>query len=320
MSETAVTGAVGGDSSGEGGSEASVSEQPQEGFAQDGGQDGQSVEETQEGAAQQKLKVKVDGKTQEITPEELDAKLREFQKHGAAERRLEDAARLRKELQAAAHTLQNDPVGFMRQVMGESQFQTFLRSEVERAINYELMPKGERERMEWQERQRALEEENSRYKQAEMDRQTAHAATQYKAQFQKDFGTALQSVGFDASPENIREMAGIAKKMVSEGRQWSPQMVAEAFAKRMSQYDSMAIGARKTKYEKLSETELESEFRKEFGDAALEKLRKASLAKPRGFQQSQQQPEVQQSAPVDVSKRKYMRLDDLREEIERGKR
>lgn len=320
MSETAGTGAVGSDSSGEGSSEAQVSEQPQEGVAQDGGGVEQSSEETQE-AAPQKLKVKVDGKTQELTSEELEAKLREFQKYGAAERRLEDAARLRKELQAAAHTLQNDPVGFMRQVMGESQFQTFLRSEIDRAINYELMPKGERERMEWQERQRALEEENNRYKQAEMDRQTAQAATHYKAQFQKDFGTALESVGLQATPENIREMAGIAKKMLSDGRQWNPQMVAEAFAKKMSQYDSMAINSRKSKYEKLSETELEAEFRKEFGDAALEKLRKANIAKLKGFQQSQQtQDQQQQPAPEVSTRRKFIRLDDLRDEIERGKR
>jgi hypothetical protein len=55
--------------------------------------------------AQDKIKVKVDGKETELTREEFEKQVREYQKHKAADKRLEEAAKKMKELEQLEATL-----------------------------------------------------------------------------------------------------------------------------------------------------------------------------------------------------------------------
>lgn len=320
MSDGANQGAVAQDSGGAGGQEAQATEQSQEGIASESGGSTEGLTEAQAQEAKERLEAKILGKKQEVTRDELEQKLKQYQKYGTAERYLEDAARVRKELKAAADTLRQDPLSFMQQVMGSDQFQQTIDRIVQQRIDYELMPKDKRKEYELSEREKRIREYEERQNQTVAERQHAAEVERLKAQYQQEFPVHLQQAGLPVSQLTMQMFARKARDLQHAGKRWTSEQVAGLVKQEYSQMLSEAKKGMLTKLSSSPDEAFISEIEQEFGKEIADKWARARASQIARMKPSKQQVQEEQSyKQPQETVAKYIRSEDLRDMIRRGK-
>lgn len=223
MSGAADTAAAGGEGPAEVlGEQAAEAIEPE---ALDEGAEGlDSGEEAVEEAEPERYTIKVNGEEREVSLDDLRTMA---QKGAGAERKFEEAAKLRKELEgeiaAIRQKLHGDPV--LRAYLSggrEALYQAMLED-----LEYDALPEEERAE---RDRRRELEEKAKRadeYETRERERQEAEAAAQLQGRILDQMGAALEQVGIGKKPAAIRRLSYLAEAAIEEGAQVTMQQLAE---------------------------------------------------------------------------------------------
>lgn len=180
--------------------------------AAEGGEDGE------------RFTIKVDGEEKAVTLDELRTMA---QKGAGAERKFEEAAKLRKQYEAEVAQLRKELGGdpLIRAYLTGGR-EAVLAALVE-DLEFESLPEEEREK---RTKQRELEEKARRaeeYEKRERERLEAQQAEQMQGQIVQQMTSALEAVGVGAKPAAIRRMAILAEAAVEERANVTMEQLAE---------------------------------------------------------------------------------------------
>ena len=237
---------------------------------------GKTATEAQKAVERIKLRLKIDGREEEreFDPEQLAVHV---QKAGAADKRMQEAAQIRKSFQAIVERLKQDPfevlsdpaIGVDLEALAEKRladkYRKAMMSDEERAV-YERQQEYER-----------IKSENDRYKRAEQQRRQTEIDRKVFQETEQNFKTALGKVGLPPSYELLREMAKIARDNLQFGIELSPAQLA-------AEVRSHVEGTR-TKLEEKVRTSLKGEeLIKYLGEDVVREILRAQVAKVRAKQ------------------------------------
>lgn len=248
-------------------------------------------EETPAEKKRRTLKLKVDGKEEEVDVDGMDdAELAtHIQMSKAARKRMQEAADHRKELESYKSQFQqlkelgkSSPQEALEKLFGVNP-REFAENYLKGIYSEEAMPEGERKHLQLQReleareaKIREYEEEKSRaVKEAEEARLSESRAAQDKIvheEYQRSFAEALEVSGLPNTRETLFEMAKIAKLNLQHGIELTPQQMAHEVKKRLS-------GTTQAVFKNLKGAALESylgaDVVKEIVRMSVEKVRSA---------------------------------------------
>lgn len=171
-----------------------------------------------------KYKLKIDGQEieQELTDDEIAIRL---QKGHAADKRMQEAAEVRKQVAALIEHIQKDPFGALKEGLGIDALKL---AQERLAQQYEEAQLPEHVRTQ-RKLERELETERARLKAIEDERSAAESQQleqrQYQDLYQK-FDSALQKVSVPVDQNTLRMMAQTMKDAAAEGLDLTPEQLA----------------------------------------------------------------------------------------------
>lgn len=170
--------------------------------------------------ATRKVKVKIDGVESDVTLAELT---RSYQKSALVDRRLSEATSLRDNARTIIEAAKSDPMGLIREVIGEERLLEAAVSMLEQRQRRAKMTPEERQREQDASRAHQLEREL-----AEERAQSAERETQMlQSQYQRAFEAALSQAG--VSPDAMGDAVSLLAMHVSRAREQG-QVSKTAFA------------------------------------------------------------------------------------------
>jgi hypothetical protein len=198
---------------------------------------------TEAETALQKLKVKIDGEEREVSYEQVQKDLREYQKHMAAQKRFEMAAQKEREAKEFWSTLEKDPLAALesRGISIESKFAEKLLAQSQQ---WEMTPE-----------QKAIAERDAKiaaYEAKEKERTELETRTQREAKeeamfkgFQEAIFKAVEGSGLPEDPHTFAHLSEVANEFLEYGLPLKPahliqevkerqQKASEGLAKRVS--------------------------------------------------------------------------------------
>ncbi len=194
---------------------------------------------TPETPAERKFKVKVSGEEREVTETELISR---YQKEAAAEKKFEEAAKIRKQHDALVKALQTGQGHLVLQKLppdvrantirallqsGDEHVSQTVKQFVTEQLKFEQMSPEEQENY-------RIRQENERYKRdSERQAKEAHARRQAETQakyaqyYQQELPKHLQAAGLPVNAHSMKRMAAYEEYNISHKQNWSLADIAQ---------------------------------------------------------------------------------------------
>lgn len=232
-----------------------------------------------------KLRLKIDGeeREEELTHDEIAARL---QKHEAANRRFQEAAESRRQVAEREARFKADPfaaaseLGLNLEELAEKRIAEKYREELKlREMTEDQRRAHEAEKkLSVYEKQKAEREEAE--KTAAAERLKAETYSKVETQMKADIGSALQSLGMDASYEVLSEIARLGKQNIVANRNLAPHQRFYPTAAQLAQEAKAIVDARFERLEQSAQNGLDGEaLIKRLGPTVVKKILQASVAK-----------------------------------------
>ncbi len=186
-------------------------------------QDGSAAEARKE-VERRKYKLKIDGQEREedLSDDEVSVRL---QKASGAEKRMQEAAELRKKFMAATEAIRSDPYAALKDAFGIDLDEI---AEKRLAAKYQeqLLPENERKELEYKRQIESRDAQLKAIKDAEEGKHREAFEAKVLADTEAGFLTALQTSGLPQNYETLKMMAEVAKFNLQHGLELSPEQIA----------------------------------------------------------------------------------------------
>jgi hypothetical protein len=162
----------------------------------------------------EKYKVKVLDKEEEVTLDEL----RQGYMHGsAANKKMQEAAKIRKESEEFVHRLKTDPMGLLEDprlgVNAREKAEEYLLKKME----YDAMNPEQKELVESKMKLAKYEAEKKAAEKAKLDAESMELSKKYSEDYQKEIATALNGAGLPKTEHTVRRMAYYMLQGIDKG-------------------------------------------------------------------------------------------------------
>jgi hypothetical protein len=175
-----------------------------------------------------KLRVKIDGEEADVDEEEL---VRDYQKFRAAEKRFQEASRMRKEADALIDLLRNDPVKALEHPAIGKNFKELAEEFLIEQLKREQLTPEQRELMDTKQKLAELERQQEMAKQHAEQERIKQLADHYEQEIQKGIIDALQTSGLPKTNVTIKRMAYYMHRALEQGYEVSPKDVVDLVRK-----------------------------------------------------------------------------------------
>lgn len=157
-------------------------------------------------SAPQKIKTKIDGVEQEVDLADLT---RDYQKYKSSEKRFEEAAQMRKQVEGLLERAQKGDLSWLKQIVSKEQLNQWAEQELLEHINWQKMPEVERRALLAERKAQELEDHITSLTQTqEREKATAIEEKAYQS-IEADIVSAVEGLGYDVkvTPRFIRRIA-----------------------------------------------------------------------------------------------------------------
>ncbi len=200
-------------------------------------------------------KIKVRGEEREVPLSEL---IKLAEKGGGAEKVFEEAAGMRKQVEALLRKLPEDTVGALEQLLGDKSraAKTVLaqmwrdpavRAEMEAYLveqyQYEGLPEQERRKVDEDRDVRRKAAEYERLAKEDADRKRDAATTQYRERFTATFTNALAAEGLPAEPRTLAMMAQLAEAAINGNEKVTAAQLAQRVREELREIARGTVGS-----------------------------------------------------------------------------
>lgn len=154
----------------------------------------------------QKIKAKIDGIEEEV---DLDTLTRDYQKYRSSDKRFQEAAQMRKEVETLLERAQKGDLSWLKGIVPKEQLNRWAETELLEHINWQKMPEVERRAVLAEQRAKELEDHvNSLTQTQQREKATAIEEQAYQS-VESDIISAVQTLGYDVkvTPRFIRRIA-----------------------------------------------------------------------------------------------------------------
>jgi hypothetical protein len=204
----------------------------------------EATPEAKAAEAKRKYKLKVDGQEQELELEDAEVSVR-LQKSMAAEKRMQEAAEVRKQFQQLKELAKSDPAALMRELAGVDPME-WAKQQVEQQWKLEVMPEHERKVYELEQQLKSYQTQEQRRQQVAEQQRAQQAQSAMEQQLEKDFQRAFEVSGLEWTPDNLELFGKIVLDAHDFGLELTPeQLAAEAKTQlhsREKKYEDAARG------------------------------------------------------------------------------
>lgn len=244
-----------------------------------------------------KYKLKVDGNEleEDLTDDEISVRL---QKAVAAEKRMQEAAAIRKRWDTIVEFGKNDPIRAAKELWGADMseiVQQRLADDYQRLRAEQAMTPEQKLQAEYEAKLQAAANEKAALEKQITDRQQAETDAKVLEQTKKDFVTALQAVGQDASYETLYEMAALAKLNLQQGLELTPAQMAEEVKTKVE-------GQREKLHKRVLGGLKGDRLLQHLGPEVTKEVIRATLEKQKGARAAAATPPPAKPKPVEVDK------------------
>lgn len=258
----------------------------------------------QQKAIARKLKLKVDGRDEELDESEV---VRWAQMGRSAQKRFQEAAQARKQAEDFIRMLKEDPVSVMTNPAVGIDPRKFAEEYLSKELQKETLSPEQKRIRDLEDKLRKHDEDlkkaEEQSKKAEFQKLQEH----YKQDFDKKFTDALQGSGLPKSPKTIQRMADYMVMALKNNLDVEPSHVVELV--RQDYISEIQDLFSQTDGDKLL---------KILGDGVANKIRKADLARLRSSQQQPiSQPTPTQEFVAEDKPKKVMNVFEWRAEIDK---
>jgi hypothetical protein len=201
-----------------------------------------------------KYKLKIDGQEREEAYSDEEVAVR-LQKSLAAEKRMQEAAEVRKKWAQLQEIAKQDPATLFRELVGADPMK-WAEQQVAEKWKLEVMPEQERKVYELEQQLKQYqqrEQMTQKQKQAEFAKQQEAAL---EAQLEKDFQAAFQASELPYTPENLEVFGKIALDAHDLGMELTPAQMAAEAKRELSRRESETETKYKGKFTGLKGKEL----------------------------------------------------------------
>lgn len=151
-------------------------------------------------------KVKIDGVEQEVDIEELK---RDYQKYKSSDKRFQEAAQMRKEVESLLERAQKGDLGWLKGLVPKEMLNQWAESELLEHIKWEKMPESEKRAILAEQKAKELEERINDLTQTKQREEASAIEEQAYKSVEKDIIEAVTNLGYDVkvTPRFIRRIA-----------------------------------------------------------------------------------------------------------------
>jgi len=189
-----------------------------------------------------KWKQKIDGREEDVLFDEiLEAGPRAKSIEVAARKRMEEAAKIRKNQErfvedfqkdwfgtvARAFKHEGDPIALIEKTYGRDKARQVAEAYVARMIEEDALTPEEKQARQFSAEAQRLKQENQTLKQQMQQRQREEQRQAKIQEYGQSFPKALTAAGVKPGPRTIARMAAVAQAHVDAGQEWTPESVAK---------------------------------------------------------------------------------------------
>lgn len=181
-------------------------------------------------AARRKYKLKVDGAERqlELSDDEVSVRL---QKAEAAERRMQEAAEVRKQFKSIIDAIKENPAEALKDPVFGLDVRKMIEDQILAEYEAEQLSPQEREKAELQKQLKEYQAKEEKAKAEQQQRARQEMEKKYQAEMERDFMEAIDKGGLPKTRHTLAMMAEIAQLNLQHGIELTPaQMAAEVKA------------------------------------------------------------------------------------------
>lgn len=289
-----------------------------------------------------KYKIVVDKKEYEVDEETYQ---RFAQKGAAADKRLSELSKERKEFEARAQTLsqreeqinaflarfQEDPLGVLEQLTGDRQ-KVFEKAKpyLQKQMEYENMDPKDRAILEERQKREAYEAKLAQREKEDEEREVEAKKSEYKKQFETVIIHAMDANGLPKTPKAVKAFAGYLQMAINKNTPITEELMT-SIANSVIEDDTQGIREATQQYseeakrlEEAKDTEgllkLGKLVSQIYGEPMLNLLRRVDLARIRAGQPQVPKKAIETPKTTQSSQpsKKYKSYDDVREEYRKN--
>lgn len=190
----------------------------------------------QEAAAEErrklKLKLKVDGKEEEVEYDEEGLK-RELQMSRAAQKRMQEAAQLKKDVAALVQSIKENPMEALKSELFGVDVKEMVRQQLIREYEESLAPPEDREKMELRRKAEEYERKVKEFEERQRQEEQARFDEQVRVDIRNTLKTALETSGLPQTRETLYEIAQVMKINLAKGLDLTPEQLASETVRRL---------------------------------------------------------------------------------------
>jgi hypothetical protein len=280
--------------------EAGKTETPPEG----GKVTGEIKKETNPDNPDKPYKIKVDGKEYNVGLEEA---LKLAQKGVGADKKFNEAFRLKQQAEQFIHQLKTDPMSILMNPNLGFDFKKMAQDYLAKEIEKEMMTPEQRELYDTKEKLRQIEDEKKQGEEKASQERMQQLVSHYSTEYEKDIQSALQTSGLPKTRGTVKRIAYYMQKGLERGVELKAGDVIDLVRTDYIQEHNELYGS--TDGDTLI---------KMFGDQTLKKLMEANLKKMKGGGNLTPPPTSKKSDPEILSvPTKKMDKDEWRAELDK---
>ncbi len=176
-----------------------------------------------------KYKIKVDGEEFEeaLDLSDDEAIRRHLQMGKAASKRMDQAQRLKKEMEGFQRKFDENPIEALLEKFGEERVLKMTEEHLSKYVSTALMSPQEREAFEMKQKLAQYEQSEQKRVQELQEQRTQALQAHYAQKYTQDITEALEVSGLPKNAYTVRRMAEFMKKNISHGLELSPKDIAQ---------------------------------------------------------------------------------------------
>lgn len=226
-----------------------------------------------------KYKLKVDGAEveEELGDEEIAVRL---QKGRAAEKRMQEAAAIRKQFQELKELAKSDPALVLKELAGLDDPDAWAEQRLAEKWKRDVMPEADRKLADLEARAKAAEDRVKAFETAKSQEAEAKQMAHLEAQTEATFKRAFEVSGLSWTPEHLDLFGKVALEALDYGIDLTPEQMAAEVKGELEKRDTKSTEAAKGKLLSLKGDDLLNAM----GEDAVKEVIRASIAKRQAAQ------------------------------------
>ena len=270
-------------------------------------------------APPQRFKVKVDGAETDVDIDEL---LRGYGHSRAANKRMEEAAKMRRDADAFMRAIRENPHAVIERTLSPEQRRAWVEKQLEEMIRQEEMSPEQRARSQIEQDRAKLVEERRAWERQRHEAEVVRSAVVERQRFEAAFTEGLTKHGLDVDHENMARMAQLAMTAIDAGQAPDAERIAAAIKAEHAGRDGKRRETKLARVKALTEADVMKFLEEEYGadhETLLTIIRKADLARVQSKKPDTTEPHTAERDPNGrfATNKKQFSTEDLRDEIDR---